>query len=198
MFYLLTHSNVFIVGRVRNEDRLDNQFYRVLLDGNEVDEDFALEFQQNRGTAFPDQFLWRRGNRNDFMLNVDIALARDLEGFIDPTTGFVTCSLNGSCPDSPLLSIAMEYASNNRVWVQDFRDAFIKMTSSGCEGVCTDISSVAASLETGTAQVSNTAFTIPEPTTISIEAAATVSSSASAYRWDACLCLALFVASLAF
>ena len=30
-----------------------------------MDDDFQLELQDNDGTVFPDQFLWRRGNDND-------------------------------------------------------------------------------------------------------------------------------------
>ena len=123
---------------MRNEERLDNQYYQALLDGQgNVDREFALELQQNNN--FPAQFLWRRGNRNDFMLNVDMALARDFTGFINPTSGRVTCTLNGNCPDSPLLGFAMEYANNNAAWLADFRDAFVKMTSVGCQGVCTPL-----------------------------------------------------------
>ena len=108
---------------MRNEERLDNQFYQVLLDRQgTVDRDFALELQNNNNNNFPAQFLWRRGNRNDFMLNVDMALARDFEGFIDPTSGHVTCALNGNCPDSPLLGFATEYANNNAAWLSDFRE----------------------------------------------------------------------------
>ena len=125
---------------MNNENSLDNQFYTVLLDGDDVDEDFELELQQNGGNSpFPNQFLWRRGNSNNFMLNVDIALARNLAGFINPVSGDVSCSLNQNCPDSPLLGFAMEYANSNAVWISDFHDAFIKMTSVGCAGVCTPV-----------------------------------------------------------
>lgn len=125
---------------MRNDELLDNQFYRVLLDGGgSVDPDFALELQENNNNQFPEQFLWRRGNGNDFMLNVDMALARDFEGVIDPVSGRVTCTLNGNCPDSPLLGFAMEYADSNGAWLADFREAFTKMTSVGCAGVCTPL-----------------------------------------------------------
>lgn len=125
--------------RVRNQNRLDNQFYNVLLDGDDVDPRFELELQENDGNPFPDQFLWRRGNSNDFMLNVDMALAKDLDGFVDPTSGGVSCTLNESCPDSPLLTIAAEYADSNELWLSDFLAAFQKMTTVGCPGVCTPV-----------------------------------------------------------
>lgn len=148
----LLNSNESLISRVRNEDSLDNEFYRVLLDGNQVDDAFALEIQRNDDSVhFPTQYLWRRGNRNDFMLNADMALARDLEGHIDPVTGFVTCNLNGDCPDSPLLPFAMEYASSNAAWLRDFRTAFIKMTSVGCDnGECTKVESFEELLESNT------------------------------------------------
>lgn len=65
-----------------------------------------------------------------------MALAIDLEGRIDPSSGDVTCRVGGlenSCPDSSLLGITVEYANSNSVWKNDFHDAFVKMTNSGCD-----------------------------------------------------------------
>jgi hypothetical protein len=103
------------------------------LDVNEADNDFEQEFQNNNGRPFPNQVLWRRGNGNDFMLNVDMALAKDFEGSIDPDTGEVSCVLD-DCPDSALLITAIEFSNSNNVWLTAFHDAFILMTNTGCEG----------------------------------------------------------------
>jgi len=55
-----------VVPQVPNRNRLDNQFYNVLLDGNAVDNDFQQELQNNNNRPeFPNQFLWRRGNDNN-------------------------------------------------------------------------------------------------------------------------------------
>jgi len=55
-----------VVPQVPNRNRLDNQFYNVLLDGNVVDNDFQQELQTNNNRPeFPNQFLWRRGNDNN-------------------------------------------------------------------------------------------------------------------------------------
>ena len=58
-----------------NPNRLDNQYYQVLLTGDQVDEDFQLELQNNDGTVFPDQFLWRRGNDNDDQVRFCLVIA---------------------------------------------------------------------------------------------------------------------------
>jgi len=162
--------------QVPNRNRLDNQFYNVLLENNEVDNNFRLELQNNDNRPeFPNQFLWRRGNNNNdqvrcagrftfvdsaiknnssltfipssiclffsfiiyfqFMLNVDMSLAFNLAGNITPGSGEVSCSVN-TCPQSRLMDITREYAQSNNVWLNDFRAAFTKMTSVGCDS-CT-------------------------------------------------------------
>jgi len=65
-----------------------------------------------------------------------MALVTDLEGFLDPTSGEVSCRVAGIdnlCPDSSTLDIAIEYAESNVAWLNDFHDAFVKMTSHGCD-----------------------------------------------------------------
>jgi hypothetical protein len=127
-------------GWVTTRNRLDNTFYSTLL-GNDgmVNSIFTQENQDNSAIPrFADQVLWRGGNNDGtIMLNADMALAVDFDGFLDGTTGSVTCSLTGEgtatvCPVSSLLSVAVEYANNNTLWVNDFHDAFIKMTNTGC------------------------------------------------------------------
>ena len=74
------------------------------------------------------------------MLNADMSLVVDLgNGLVDPVTGQVSCTLTTNCPESSLKSLTIGYAQDNAKWVQDFRNAFTKMTSVGCAGVCTPL-----------------------------------------------------------
>jgi len=123
--------------RVPNTNCLDNQFYNVLLNGNQINNGLQLELQTNDGLPFPDQFLWR--DTDEFMLNADMALVFDLDGLVHPTTGAVTCALE-TCPESPLLGFAIEFLNSNTEWLNTFRGALIKMTNAGCEGgACTAV-----------------------------------------------------------
>ena len=132
-------------GWVGARDTFNNGFYRALLDSNGIDDIFRLEEQDNSARPeFPNQFLWRRGTRSSrFMLNVDMALAVDFEGSIDPVSGDVSCNLSGSsnvCKDASTVDIALEYAASNSAWVNDFHTAFMKMTSVGCDlGLCFEL-----------------------------------------------------------
>lgn len=81
------------------------------------------------------------------MLNADMALVKDLEGWIDHDSGFVFCSLTDDCPDSPLLDFVLDFAQDNAVWIQAFRDAFWKMTSVGCSNVDGDVCTKVEGLE---------------------------------------------------
>lgn len=72
------------------------------------------------------------------MLNADMALAFDMEGYLDPTSGAVTCVLasNGMgktvCPSSLLRARAQLYSNENLVWVKDFESVFLKVANAGC------------------------------------------------------------------
>ena len=127
-------------GWVRNEDRLNNDYYRQLLSSGTVDPNWNQDLQNNAAfPEFPNQFLWERDNI--CMLNADMALVIDLDGAIDATSGEVSCNLEGAgvvCPPSSLLGQTIAYANNNQLWLLDYRDAFTKMTNRGCgAGVCT-------------------------------------------------------------
>jgi hypothetical protein len=126
-------------------NQLNNNYYTELLDNGRVNVDFALELQDNSNNPpFPNQFMWKLNGRRGgtFMFHADMALAIDMQGhLVDTTSGAINCTLVSgtatTCPPSPLLSIAVEYANNNNVWVNDFHDAFVKMVHSGCgNGVC--------------------------------------------------------------
>jgi hypothetical protein len=129
------------------QDKLTNNYYTELLNFSQ----FELDFEENADfPPFPDQFYWEEevpeGEPDgSFMLHADMALAFDMEGYFDAKNGNVTCTLlpqqgKTTCPSSPLLPHVQEYASNNLKWVQDFREAYLKMVTTGCEaGTCTPI-----------------------------------------------------------
>jgi len=123
-----------IGGWVPNEERLDNQFYRELLQNDVADPEWQQEEQNNEGLVFTNQFLWRKNGRRLFMLNTDMALAINTAGFITDV-GQVTCN---PCPPSTMLETTRLYHDNDAQWRTDFRDAFIKMTNTGCNAdTCT-------------------------------------------------------------
>jgi len=134
-------------GWVINKSRLDNEFYSVLISNGFVDDIWRPEMQDNIGTIFPDQIIWRMGESVLFMLNSDMALVVDFANSIDPMSGLVSCNLSGEnvCPAASTLGIANEYANSHSVWLSDFHDAFIKMTNAGCEdgSSCLDLVSTA-------------------------------------------------------
>jgi hypothetical protein len=82
-----------------------------------------------------------------FMLQADMALAFDMEGYLNPSNGDVNCTLvqrenQTMCPASPLLARAELYRDNNLLWVQSFEAAFVKMINTGCgNGVCKAVGS---------------------------------------------------------
>ena len=69
----------------------------------------------------------------EFMLNVDIALVRDFSD--DITDGDVTCDFDirdqNPCPFAETIFQASEYRDSNDLWLNDFRDAFTKMSQTG-------------------------------------------------------------------
>jgi hypothetical protein len=132
-----------------DDNALDNNFYTTLIRNGRA-ADFVLELQNNVA-PFTNQFLWRENGRSGFMLNADMALAVDMTGFLNATSGAVSCALSVPryapsptlplCPASPLLATANRYATNNVAWVTDFRDAFTKMVNTGCNApsICTAV-----------------------------------------------------------
>jgi hypothetical protein len=106
------------------------------------------ELQSNAGLRpFPDQFLWRLGSDDQFMINADMALAVDFGTLVDRTNGRVTaCTLDSGvgpnvCAASRLLTHTRDFANNDLIWRQAFHDAFFKMTNKGCmsSGACTAV-----------------------------------------------------------
>jgi hypothetical protein len=127
-----------------NPDVLNNGYYNELIDISQ----FGLDFEENTAfPPFPNQFYWEEevpegAPDGTFMLHADMALAFDMEGFLDSETGNVACTLVQTegrpvCPVSPLLPQAVEYANDNDQWVADFKAAYLKMVSTGCgDGAC--------------------------------------------------------------
>lgn len=123
-------------------NNFDNDYYSALMVRSGIDPQFHQEKQENKGDDFPDQYLWRRGDQPVFMLNVDMAIAVDFDGHIDPKSGEVTCNLEGKrsnrCPAALTEGIAMEFDQSNSRWIDAFHEAFMKMTTVGCNSsTCT-------------------------------------------------------------
>jgi hypothetical protein len=80
------------------------------------------------------------------MLNADMSLVSDFAGFIDSTSGEVTCAMQASadntlsvCPSASTLDQAVEFSQDNGLWLQEFHNAFNKMMLTGhSPGLCDD------------------------------------------------------------
>jgi hypothetical protein len=66
------------------------------------------------------------------MLNADMALVVNLGAEIDSTTGEVDCAI-GVCPEASTIDQVAIFAGDNALWLEQFRDAFVKMTLNGHE-----------------------------------------------------------------
>lgn len=123
-------------------DRLENEYYKELLSFDQLN----LHFDDNTAfPPFPNQFYWVDGQSGIFMLHADMALAFDMQGYLNPTNGAVNCTLvpvagQKQCPPSPLRGRAKLYAHQNARWVKDFEAVLVKMVNTGCgNGVCKPI-----------------------------------------------------------
>jgi hypothetical protein len=167
-------------GWVNNPDRLSNGYYNMICappDREGAINDFEaamfapawdLEFIDNSDTDFgtPDRHQWfhqKDATRDDageinleklVMLNSDIALVRDLDGYLDTSNGHVSgCQfrcLNNGCQNSELprcphaqqtFDFVREYEGDNLLWLNDFSAAFRKILMRGYEtddGTCAD------------------------------------------------------------
>ena len=94
-------------------------------------------------SGIPDRFQWEGfpGGRKVVMLNADVAMVRQLDDSNrDPETGEVSCKFVNRAPgDGPRCPVArsdlfdrmVEYSQSNTQFLNDFRDAMIKMTDTG-------------------------------------------------------------------
>lgn len=152
---------------VNGNRRLQNDYYRGLVgdNGNSPEEQFndapnwnVVEVDNSANSTIPTRFQWRRGGggggggpggggnrllqqnnrRRQVMTNADIALVRNFEGFIDSTTGEVTCRFRrrNACPHATQFQDAMiEFRnSDNGVFLQAFHDAFMRVLHQSTSG----------------------------------------------------------------
>jgi hypothetical protein len=147
-------------GWVRDNNLLDNEYYFELVGGNETSplEDLielappwlrVLE-DNSDNPPFPDMALWEAfpPNTTDptqteriVMLNIDIALVRELSDDNMDEFGRVSCSFTntiggGTVPRCPhaerSIGIAAEYLFDNELWLNDFMHVYHKMLNHGC------------------------------------------------------------------
>lgn len=122
-------------------DRLENEYYNELLKFDQLD----LHFDDNTAfPPFPNQFYWVDRESGIFMLNADMALMFDMQGYINPTNGAVNCTLvpvvgQKQCPSSYLRDTVRFYSGRNNQWVRSFEIIFLKMVNNGCGGFCRHI-----------------------------------------------------------
>lgn len=146
-----------------NKDKLSVGYYELIVGGNGhssldglTDEDifFTTKWTQetidNRNKGTPDRVQWfhlkdanktnpvnpgEKRQERPIMLNADIALVRDFDGYLNGGTGEVGCQFR-CCPDKEVpvcpaanltMWIAAEFKFNNTMWLGEFRDAFDKM-----------------------------------------------------------------------
>lgn len=123
-----------------------------------------LEFIDNTDIGTPDRYQWfhvKDPTRDDdtinleslVMLNTDIALVRDLEGYLDTTTGEVTgCNFrcrNNVCRDdrprcphaAQTFDTVIKYEGDNLLWLTDYSAALRKMLVRGYDTGNNDIGS---------------------------------------------------------
>ena len=139
------------------ELRLDNNFYvGIVGPPNATGQALTwnlVKVDNSDLTNIPDRYVWFRTGAGDvagdevpvivngvtqgnpdFMLSADIALVRDFSASI-AADGQVSCrfgiSAPNACPFAKTISQASEYRVNNNLWLNDFRDAFTKMTLTG-------------------------------------------------------------------
>lgn len=71
------------------------------------------------------------------MLNADMALVSDFANYIDLAEGgFVSCIPNvgpgdtlDQCPTAPTIGFVQNYANNENLWLNDFRDVLTIMVN---------------------------------------------------------------------
>ena len=118
---------------------LDNQYYRFLTDGSGG---ATTDYDQTNAGNTNGLFLWKRrdnifqGRRPLVMLNVDMALVRDLsDHIVNQRTGEVSCVLDGQTDvcdvATDTLAHVVAYSNDNQLWLEDFRDVLNKMLANG-------------------------------------------------------------------
>lgn len=160
------------VGWTANNQLLTNGYYGQLIGGESAEDDFEdlmdagaweMDFVDNTGEGYAtsDRWQWERGideAKMFVMLNSDIAIVRDLSGFIADDGEVSECQFKCTqcdpvprCPYAEeTFDIAVEYRFDNDSFMTDFEDAFTRMlewgvydTSAGCLSPPCTLASVA-------------------------------------------------------
>lgn len=139
-------------GWLGNTRRFGNGYYDDLIGGENasspVEElmDAAnwgqIEVDNSDIDGMANKFEWERGTNPDHfvMINTDIALVRDLDGYINSASGQVDCQFRcnrrncvpDACPmAAQTFDIATEYAFDNGLFIEDFESAFKRMLNKG-------------------------------------------------------------------
>jgi hypothetical protein len=108
----------------------DNEYYRLISGSPDLAAD-APDWTQIQLANGLVQWVRNDGvpRRRIFMLNVDIGLARDMDGF-----GFLpSCKFKApnQCPLASTLTKVGTYRNDNLVWLQDFKSVLVKMLEKG-------------------------------------------------------------------
>ena len=110
---------------VGGSDQLNNDFYRVLLRRNWV--------QQLNPQGLHE---WREQGSNNVYLNSDIALFKDIDdNIVDTNNGEVSCTITSCADNDDTLGLVQVYSRNNQLWLDDFADVFEKMIQTGYDNL---------------------------------------------------------------
>eukprot|EP00543_Licmophora_paradoxa_P004946 CAMPEP_0202441846 /NCGR_PEP_ID=MMETSP1360-20130828/1354_1 /ASSEMBLY_ACC=CAM_ASM_000848 /TAXON_ID=515479 /ORGANISM="Licmophora paradoxa, Strain CCMP2313" /LENGTH=650 /DNA_ID=CAMNT_0049057019 /DNA_START=102 /DNA_END=2054 /DNA_ORIENTATION=- len=141
-------------GWLLNNRVLDNEYYIELVGGESVNDPIQVlidtapnwqrDLENNRDLAgIPNRHVWTGfpDNTKIVMLNVDVAIVRNLSSSNTASSGRVFCGFRrtGACPHAEgALQKAAEYRFNNFRWVRDFRAALLAMVDNGYDrpGIC--------------------------------------------------------------
>jgi hypothetical protein len=139
-------------GWVPNNTRFDNEYFHELVGEGPTTQDHIENAPQwrlvevnNTGllndTDMPNRFQWEGfpGGRKVIMLNSDIALVRQLSDTNKDESGFVSCKFVSRAPGETLCPASrgvifnemVKYRNDNMAFLEDFRDAMVKMTNVG-------------------------------------------------------------------
>eukprot|EP01084_Bolivina_argentea_P041708 76980_1 len=123
------HSQFPTSAWVSDQEKLNNQFYKDLMDQNQP---WAQTSNSNN------LFAWTRiaGSAYSFqtfiMLNSDMCLRYDIDNsIVNSNSGEVSCTIHNCPPNSVTGSITSTYARYNQIWLTDVAHAFDKLIHTG-------------------------------------------------------------------
>jgi hypothetical protein len=116
--------------QTHNNSDSDNEYYKLISGSPDLANDAPdwTHIQLDNGLV---QFVRNDGipPRRIFMLNVDIGLVRDMDGF-----GFLpACKFKGPnmCPIASTLTKVGMYRNDNLAWLNDFKKVLVRMLEKG-------------------------------------------------------------------